>query len=59
MLARMMASSMRPASFMPLKKRQELKVGCPEEIDKHQGWISDAELASLADLLRKSGMANI
>jgi glucose-1-phosphate thymidylyltransferase len=44
------------ASFIhTIEKRQGLKVGCPEEIGWRRGWISDAELARLADPLRKSG----
>jgi glucose-1-phosphate thymidylyltransferase len=38
-----------------LEKRQGLKICCPEEIAWRQGWIDDAELAALAEPLRKSG----
>ncbi len=38
-----------------LEKRQGLKISCPEEIAWRRGWISDAELAALAEPLRKSG----
>jgi glucose-1-phosphate thymidylyltransferase len=38
-----------------LEHRQALKVGCPEEVAWRQGWISSAELAELAEPLRKSG----
>jgi glucose-1-phosphate thymidylyltransferase len=38
-----------------LEKRQSLKVGCPEEVAWRLGWISDAQLAELAEPLRKSG----
>ena len=41
-----------------LEKRQGLKVGCPEEIAWRQSWIGDAELASLAAPLAKSGYGN-
>lgn len=38
-----------------LEKRQGLKVGCPEEIAWHEGWIDDDALARLAEPLMKSG----
>ena len=38
-----------------LEKRQSLKVGCPEEVAWRLGWISDGQLESLAEPLRKSG----
>jgi len=38
-----------------VEERQGLKVGCPEEIAWRNGWISDDELAQLADPLTKSG----
>ena len=38
-----------------LEKRQSLKVGCPEEVAWRLGWISDDQLAALAEPLRKSG----
>jgi glucose-1-phosphate thymidylyltransferase len=37
-----------------LEKRQGLQVCCPEEIAYRQGWISAAELAALAEPLRKN-----
>lgn len=38
-----------------IEERQGLKIGCIEEIAWRAGWISDTQLASLADPLRKSG----
>ena len=38
-----------------LEHRQGLKVGCPEEVAWRMGWISAAQLESLATPLRKSG----
>ncbi len=38
-----------------IEKRQGLKVSCPEEIAWRQGWLSDDELAELAQPLVKSG----
>ena len=38
-----------------LEHRQSLKVGCPEEVAWRKGWISDAQLETLAAPLRKSG----
>jgi glucose-1-phosphate thymidylyltransferase len=38
-----------------LEKRQGLKVGSPEEVAWRRGWIDDAQLASLAEPLAKSG----
>ncbi len=38
-----------------IEERQGLKIGCIEEIAWRAGWISDAELAALAEPLRKSG----
>ena len=32
-----------------------LKVACPEEIALRQGWIDEAQVARLAEPLRKSG----
>lgn len=38
-----------------IEKRQGLKIACPEEIAYRMGYISEAELRSLAEPLRKSG----
>ncbi|MDA0805931.1 MAG: glucose-1-phosphate thymidylyltransferase RfbA [Proteobacteria bacterium] len=38
-----------------LEERQGLKIGCPEEIAYRQGFIDRAQLAELAEALRKSG----
>ncbi|MEE4175637.1 MAG: glucose-1-phosphate thymidylyltransferase RfbA [Xanthomonadales bacterium] len=38
-----------------LERRQGLKVASPEEVAHYQGWIDDAQLARLAEPLRKSG----
>ena len=38
-----------------IEERQGLKVGCIEEIAWRQGFISDSQLATLAEPLRKSG----
>jgi glucose-1-phosphate thymidylyltransferase len=38
-----------------IEERQGLKIGCIEEIAWRAGWINDAELAALAEPLRKSG----
>jgi glucose-1-phosphate thymidylyltransferase len=38
-----------------IEERQGLKIGCVEEIAWRAGWISDAELAALAQPLLKSG----
>ncbi len=38
-----------------IEDRQGFKVGCIEEIAWRAGWISDAQLAVLADPLKKSG----
>jgi len=37
-----------------IEKRQGLKVSCPEEIAWEQGYISDAQLHDLAQLLKKN-----
>ena len=38
-----------------IEKRQGLKVSCPEEIAWEQGYISDAQLHDLAQVLKKNG----
>jgi glucose-1-phosphate thymidylyltransferase len=38
-----------------LERRQGLKIGCPEEVAWHMGFINDAELEKLAGPLRNSG----
>ena len=41
-----------------IERRQGLKIGCPEEIAFHKGWIDAAQLKALADPLRNSGYGN-
>ena len=38
-----------------LEKRQGLKVGCPEEVAWRKGWITNKDLASIANSMLKSG----
>ena len=38
-----------------IEERQGLKIGCVEEIAWRAGWISDGDLAELAEPLLKSG----
>lgn len=38
-----------------IEDRQGFKIGCIEEVAWRAGWIDDAQLASLADTLAKSG----
>jgi glucose-1-phosphate thymidylyltransferase len=38
-----------------IEERQGFKIGCIEEISWRAGWISDAQLASIAAPLEKSG----
>jgi len=42
-----------------LKKRQGLKVACPEELAWRHGWIDDSRLLELAHQLSKMAMGNI
>ena len=41
--------------FQVVEARQGYKIGCIEEVAWREGWISDDELAALAEPLRKSG----
>ena len=43
------------AYIRTLEHRQGLKVGCPEEVAWHQGWIEASQLERLAQPLLKSG----
>ena len=43
------------AYIRTLEQRQDLKVGCPEEVAWRQGWIDDAQLEDLSQPLLKSG----
>lgn len=38
-----------------IERRQGLKIGCPEEIALHKGWINPAQLMALAEPLKNSG----
>ncbi len=38
-----------------IEKRQGMKIACPEEIAWEMGYIGDAELAVMADTLKKNG----
>ena len=38
-----------------IEQRQGMRIGCPEEIAWLNGWITDAELACLAEPLERSG----
>jgi glucose-1-phosphate thymidylyltransferase len=38
-----------------IEARQGYKIGCIEEVAWSQGWITDAQLAALAEPLAKSG----
>lgn len=38
-----------------IEKRTGLKIGCPEEIAYHEGYINDAQLQKLSEELTKSG----
>lgn len=49
-------SLLEAASFIAtLQKRQGLQVACPEEIAFRQGWISEEQVAALAEPLKKNG----
>ncbi|MBV9831147.1 MAG: glucose-1-phosphate thymidylyltransferase RfbA [Marmoricola sp.] len=43
------------AFIKTIEERQGLKVGAPEEVAWHQGWLTDDELLERAEPLRKSG----
>ncbi|WP_337661199.1 glucose-1-phosphate thymidylyltransferase RfbA [Erythrobacter sp. Alg231-14] len=50
------ASLLDAATYVRItEERQGLKIACPEEIAWSQGFISDSELAAIAEPLRKSG----
>jgi glucose-1-phosphate thymidylyltransferase len=50
------ASLLDAATYVRItEERQGLKIACPEEIAWRQGFISDAQLAEIAEPLRKSG----
>jgi glucose-1-phosphate thymidylyltransferase len=38
-----------------IEKRQGLKIACPEEIAYRLGWIDAADVARIAEPLRKNG----
>jgi glucose-1-phosphate thymidylyltransferase len=49
-------SLMQAAQYVQVvEERQGLKVGCPEEVAWREGYIGDAQLAALAEPLRRSG----
>ena len=41
--------------FIKPVHRQGLKVGCPEEVAWRKGWITNNDLASIANSMLKSG----
>jgi glucose-1-phosphate thymidylyltransferase len=50
------ATMMQAAEFVRVvEERQGLKISCPEEIARRNGWIDDDQLARHADALEKSG----
>ena len=50
------ASLLDAATYVRItEERQGLKIACPEEIAWRQGFIDDAQLAEIAEPLRKSG----
>ena len=50
------ASLLDAATYVRItEERQGLKIACPEEIAWRQGFVSDEELARIAEPLRKSG----
>lgn len=50
------ASLLDAATYVRItEERQGLKIACPEEIAWRQGFIDDAQLAAIAEPLRKSG----
>lgn len=50
------ASLLDAATYVRItEERQGLKIACPEEIAWRQGFITDTDLARIADPLRKSG----
>ena len=44
--------------YVNYRKRQGLKVGCPEEIAWRLGWIDDNKLEYLASSVTSSGYGN-
>lgn len=49
-------SLMHASQFIQIiEQRQGLKIGCPEEVAYHQGFINDSQLENLAQPLVKSG----
>jgi glucose-1-phosphate thymidylyltransferase len=47
---------MQAANFIQtVEARQGLKVACPEEIARANGWIDDEQVLALAEPLKKTG----